>query len=34
MLSANDYFVAAILDSLGIIESNVPPGLKAYYSVI
>jgi hypothetical protein len=27
-------FVAARLDILGVIESNVPPALKAYQSVI
>jgi hypothetical protein len=34
MFSANVYFVAARLDSLGVVEGNVPPALKAHYSVV
>jgi hypothetical protein len=34
MFFANAYFVAARLDSLGAVEGNVPPALKAHYSII
>jgi hypothetical protein len=34
MFSANPFLAAAILDSLGVVEGNMAPALKAYYSVI
>jgi hypothetical protein len=33
-LSANASFVAARLDSLGVVEGNESPALRAHYSVI